>query len=68
MVNKAELQKYLDIEIKHNSIFAANWGLTKDWSEKLRYNAKIKKSDAENAYIAVSDQNDGILTWVKKYW
>ena len=42
--------------------------LVKDWSEQFRYKPTIEKIRAEELIKAVSDDQSGILQWIKKHW
>lgn len=54
--------------MKVNTNFAANWNKVKDWSEKSRYNKDINKRDANDLLSAITENDNGILQWLKKYW
>src|SRR3989441_578281 len=45
----------------------ANWDVVKDWTESSRYvrTAKIK---AEELYDAITDNKQGVLSWIKVHW
>ena len=45
-----------------------HWAVVKDWSEKFRYDPSIEKIHAEDLINAVSDEQSGILQWIKKHW
>ena len=45
-----------------------HWALVKDWSEQFRYKPTIEKIRAEELIKAVSDDQSGILQWIKKHW
>ncbi len=44
-----------------------NWLTAKDWSETSRYR-NSPQLQAEELFSALTDNNDGILSWVKTYW
>lgn len=50
-----------------NTLFEENWIVVKDWSEKKRYE-RIDRSDAEAFLRAVSDEQNGVLPWIKTHW
>lgn len=47
-----------------------NWSLVTPWSEEFRYNAvgTSLKTKVEEMIKALDDPNDGVFTWIKKYW
>lgn len=44
-----------------------NWVIVKEWSEQSRYERHTEK-EAEGMYLAVSDPNEGVLQWLKRFW
>ncbi|KAA9354836.1 HEPN domain-containing protein [Larkinella humicola] len=68
-----ELVKLADLEAqrlnleKHNSTFATNWTIVKDWNESSRYRM-ITKAEAKNLLDSVTDPISGILIWIQHYW
>lgn len=68
LIDVAELTKELNEEMKLNNNFADYWNTIKDWSEKDRYKNNINKQYAEGRIIAITDNDNGILKWLKKYW
>ncbi len=47
--------------------FAVNWGIVSSWSPEARY-ARATQKQAEDLLRAISDQDDGVLAWIKAYW
>lgn len=45
-----------------------NWVIVKEWSEQSRYDSHISKLRASELYTACTDEANGVLTWVKKFW
>ncbi len=41
-----------------------HWGVVKDWTEESRYQRKSEK-EARALYEAITDDPDGVLTWIK---
>ena len=71
LVILAGLQKRYEILSATNPDFEYNWVIIKDkirWSEQLRYQTGLTKSDAESMLKAINDPQNGILKWLKKYW
>jgi HEPN domain-containing protein len=48
----------------------ANWSLAAPWGPERRYAPKgtYSKKDAEDMLNAIRNKNDGLLTWIKRYW
>lgn len=44
-----------------------NWKTVSQWNEKRRYEA-ISKGWAEELVAAITDQENGMLTWLKRRW
>jgi hypothetical protein len=57
-----------DAEAKANPVFENNWLVVKDWSEESRYDIAVAEAVARDMYDAVTDQVNGVLTWLKKHW
>lgn len=55
-------------EIKRSRAFENNWLVVKDWSEESRYLSAIAENAARDMYAAVTDVQDGMLTWLKTHW
>lgn len=53
---------------KEDDEFKLNWTVAKDWSVESRYEYQIDQRKAKDLYQAVTDENSGILTWLKKFW
>jgi len=70
LVRLAGLSKALDRESNTNTIFKTNWSIATGWSEAERYspigtNDKLK---IEELISALTDNNNGVLTWIMKTW
>ncbi|GGP47391.1 DNA-binding protein [Shewanella saliphila] len=48
--------------------FKLNWAVAKDWSVESRYDCIVEGSKANDLYRAVTDENSGILAWLKTFW
>ena len=55
-------------EEKKNPEFATNWAIVKDWSEEKRYNTEVDKKTAGDLLHAITDQDCGVMEWLKKLW
>jgi hypothetical protein len=70
LVKLGGLQKTLDNELNLNVNFKTNWSLVTSWTESLRYKpiGTTSQADVQDIINALEDENDGILTWIKKRW
>jgi len=67
LVARAGLSDPLENQIKADAAFGTNWGIVKDWSERARYENK-RRQEAEALFDAVSDENHGVMPWLRQYW
>jgi hypothetical protein len=67
LIGLAGLQQALNSKLKADRAFAANWGICKEWSPNSRY-ATWEESDARVLYSAITNEQDGVLSWIKKHW
>jgi HEPN domain-containing protein len=68
LLRVADLKPAHEIELKMNTAFAQQWFTIKDWSEQARYKPVIQQADAEGLYQAITDRQNGVLSWLKKFW
>ena len=52
---------------KLNKEFRLNWAIVIEWSEESRYKLAITKQEAHDLFTAITDNESGILSWLKKY-
>jgi HEPN domain-containing protein len=64
----AELRTELANESATNPDLAINWRTVTQWSEESRYLTKIEEQVARDLVAAITDENGGILPWLKKWW
>ena len=65
LLKLADLDGYLETEMRKNKALRDNWLTVKDWTEESRYlTAPPRAKDMCNA---VSGQ-DGVLLWIKQRW
>jgi hypothetical protein len=50
-----------------NPTLGQNWLVVKAWSEISRYQMK-SQVEAENLYGAITDNNNGVLPWIRLRW
>lgn len=67
LINLAGLGPAHNDMLKNNHDFNVNWGVVKDWKEDSRYELH-NENEAKDLYKAVSDENNGVLIWIKNYW
>jgi HEPN domain-containing protein len=68
LLRVAGIEQLLEEETKQNGAFAGNWIIVQDWSETSRYDASITADQALIFFLAVADENNGVLAWLKKWW
>lgn len=57
-----------DSLIKTNQFFEVNWNIVKDWTEGSRYDNNVSEVKARDLLNAVTDETNGVLTWLKTVW
>ncbi|MDO9048651.1 MAG: DNA-binding protein [Methylobacter sp.] len=67
LVITAGLKQKLAEQENQNEAFKLNWAIVIEWSEDSRYKFAIKKQDAHDLFNAITDNESGILPWLKKY-
>ncbi len=67
LLNTAGLKEKLSEQEKQNKGFKLNWAVVNKWSEESRYDCVIKKQDAHDLFNAITDNESGVLPWLKKY-
>jgi hypothetical protein len=48
-------------------VFVSYWGTARLWKETSRYDNKTQV-EAEKLYEAITQDPDGVLKWIQKYW
>ena len=67
LVITAGLKQKLTEQEKLSKEFKLNWAIVVEWSEESRYECAISKQEAHNLFTAITDNESGILPWLKKY-
>jgi len=67
LVKQADLEANRGQSISMNSQLGTNWLIVKDWNESSRYRINVQQQ-AEKLYDAISDNTNGVLQWIKRYW
>jgi len=62
------LKEKLQDEIRNNPNLEVNWAIVKDWSVESRYSTDISETAARDFYSAVTARENGVLSWLKKWW
>jgi len=65
LLQAAELDKQLDLDMESNLKLAANWTAVTDWNENSRY--VISSLNGKDLYLAITGRN-GVLPWIKHHW
>ncbi len=47
--------------------FKLNWSVANKWSEESRYDHSIQRQDARDLFEAITENESGVLPWLKKY-
>jgi len=68
LLKVAGIELLLEEDGRQNGVFAANWVTVQDWSEASRYDASITPAEASELFLAVTDELNGVLAWLKKWW
>lgn len=68
LLGVAGLKQRLAEKEKQDPDFSLNWAVAKDWSESSRYECNIEETRANDLFKAVTEENSGILAWLKTYW
>ena len=67
LVITAGLKQKLTEQEKQSKEFKLNWAIVIEWSEESRYKFAITKQEAQDLFTAITDNESGILPWLKKY-
>jgi hypothetical protein len=63
----SDLNQKLKEEENRNLEFKLNWNIAKNWSEEARYVCEITKRKAEEFFDAVTNNESGVLLWLKNF-
>ncbi len=67
LIRLAGLKKDYTDDISENPRLKANWALVFNWSESKRYES-VDQFEAISLVYSISDHENGVLSWIKKYW
>ena len=68
-----QLLKYADLDVEYDerkradADFAASMTLVTDWKEEARYQTTDQRK-AEELFRAITDDERGVLPWLRAYW
>lgn len=68
LLDAADLRGQRDQFIEASLQFKANWNTVRQWQVDRRYNAYISSADAEQMYLAATETEDGVLSWLRTLW
>jgi hypothetical protein len=68
LVGLAELDKARIEKCKRSPTFDLHWRRVKFWSEESRYNTSNGYQEARDLIRAISDNQEGVLPWIKLHW
>lgn len=67
LVKLAGLRPVLNAELAANPAFVGFWGTAILWKETSRYEQKTQPQ-ADALYLAITDNANGVMRWVRNYW
>lgn len=68
LLGVAGLKKKLGEQEQLDEDFKLNWAVAKQWSEGARYVPMVEETMAKDFFEAVTDDELGILVWIKNWW
>lgn len=63
----AGLKQKLSLRENQDINFKLNWSVASKWSEKSRYDHAIERQYAKDLFEAITENQSGVLPWLKKY-
>ncbi len=67
LLRVAVLEQKLQNDWQNNSRLHSNWAIVTRWSEQVRYQHSVTQSTAQALYDAVTEDQSGVLTWLKNF-
>jgi hypothetical protein len=67
LLTTAGLKQELSKQENQDINFKLNWAVVIEWTEESRYKFAIAKQEAHDLFAAITDNESGILPWLKKY-
>jgi HEPN domain-containing protein len=68
LVEVAGIRAQLESATTANHLLRDNWLLVKEWSEASRYTLDRSEKAAQDMLVALTDETNGVLPWLKKFW
>jgi hypothetical protein len=68
LVGLAELEQSRIDKAKAYRDFKLSWAEVLKWSEESRYDLSTGEREAKNLINAISDNQGGVLPWIKLHW
>lgn len=67
LIKQANLEPTLGTDIGANASLGSNWSIASYWNESSRYQRKTEVQ-AQQLYDAVTNNSDGVFTWITRHW
>lgn len=67
LLSSSGLSSEFKEECKRDQLLGAYWGVVCNWSESSRYSTWDAVT-SNSLLIAISDEEHGVLQWLKKHW
>ena len=67
LMRLANLETDFKLALAANPALALNWNTVTDWSEKSRYERHALQK-AQEMVVAVADNTNGVLPWIRGRW
>lgn len=67
LVKAAGLAEELEELRNHDATFRAHWNTVTQWSEQSRY-GRYERNAVIDLLQAITDENHGVLQWVRRSW
>ena len=68
LLGLAGLREQHQKKAEQEKVFEQNWAVVKDWSEENRYTTQVDEKKARDLIEAITDTNNGVLSWLKTFW
>lgn len=68
LLGVAGLKQKLNEKENADLDFKLNWAVAKDWTVESRYECSIESSKANDLFQSVTNENSGVLAWLKTFW
>ncbi len=68
LVETAELKSILDQQMAASARFRVNWNTVKQWQIETRYDPTVTQPKAQELFLSVTENNDGVLSWLRTVW